>query len=39
LPTIRVSVSSPTTYYLVGYAIFSGGTANVYGKIQATRIA
>lgn len=39
LPFFRVTISSVTTYYLVGYAVFSGGSCNIWGKIQATRIA
>lgn len=34
----RVSVASNTTYYLVAYAVFSGGAATALGNISAVRI-
>lgn len=34
----RISLSATTTYYLVGYFVFSAGTAEAYGTIQAQRI-
>lgn len=36
-PTVRISIASTTTIYLVGYSTFSGGTMNGYGTIRARR--
>jgi len=36
-PPTRVSIASPTTYYLVGYAQFSVSTATAFGRITARR--
>lgn len=39
IPSYRISVSSTTTVYLVGFANFTGGTsAGVYGRISARRV-
>lgn len=40
LPTMvtRVQLSSPTTIYLGGISVFSGGTMTAYGMIQARRM-
>ncbi|WP_137924659.1 hypothetical protein [Cupriavidus sp. 2SB] len=38
VPTVRVSVASTTTVYLIGYATFSGGTTDAQGKIRARRV-
>ena len=38
LPTWRVSISTPTTYYLKGNAVFSVSTMTVNGCIRATRV-
>lgn len=36
-PTLRVSVSSTTTVYLVGQTTFSSGSVNTFGNIYARR--
>lgn len=38
LPTLRVNISTPTTYYLVGFAKFATSTMAAFGIIRATRI-
>lgn len=38
LPPFRVSISSPTTYYLVVQAVFGSGTCLAQGMIRARRI-
>ncbi len=38
IPCVRVSLSSTTIYYLVGYSEFSTGTSTVGGTIIATRV-
>lgn len=37
-PTIRVSIGSTTTYYLVGKAAFAVDTLGAYGTIRARRV-
>jgi len=37
VPTLRVSISSTTTYYLIGYAQFTVSTATAFGQIMARR--
>jgi hypothetical protein len=37
IPTIRVSIASSTTYYLVAQATFTAGTVAAYGRISALR--
>lgn len=38
VPAFRVLLSSTTTYYLVGQANFSAGTASAAGRISAVRV-
>ncbi len=38
LPSLRITLSSSTTYYLVGQAAFSVSTLTVNGRISATRV-
>jgi len=38
IPTTRISIASTTTYYLIGYAVFSVSTATAYGRITARRM-
>lgn len=38
LPSYRIMVSSTTTVYLVGIAIFPAGTNSAFGRISATRV-
>ena len=38
IPSFRVIVSATTTYYLVGVAFFTTGTASAYGRLSATRV-
>lgn len=38
-PTTRVSISTDTVVYLVGYASFTASTATAFGKIFARRVA
>lgn len=37
-PTVRISVSSGTTAYLVGQVVFSGGSLNYNSSIRARRV-
>jgi hypothetical protein len=37
-PTVRISIGSTTTVYLVAQAIFSGGSIGAYGTIRARRV-
>ena len=39
LPIVRATLSSTTTYYLVGSANFAAGSANGQGTIVATRVS
>lgn len=36
-PTIRISIASTTTYYVVAYSSFTAGTAAVWGQVRARR--
>jgi hypothetical protein len=38
IPKFRVTLSSTTIYYLVGYAAFTVSTCGIYGRISATRV-
>jgi hypothetical protein len=38
IPQQRINVTSTTTVYLLGYAVFASGTVNASGYIQARRI-
>lgn len=38
IPSLRVLLSSTTTYYLVIFATFTVGTATSWGRISATRV-
>ena len=38
IPSFRVTLTSTTTYYLVGFINFSTGSANCNGRISATRV-
>jgi hypothetical protein len=38
IPAFRATLASTTTYYLVGRASFTVGTATGYGRISATRV-
>jgi hypothetical protein len=38
VPPYRISLTSTTTVYLVGIAIFTVGTQTAYGRISATRV-
>jgi hypothetical protein len=38
VPTMRLSIASPTTVYLVIYPLFGGGTAGIGGFIEARRV-
>lgn len=38
IPSFRVTPTTATTYYLVGYIAFSAGTAKAFGRISATRV-
>ena len=38
IPSVRVSPTSTTVYYLVGQATFTGSTCSGYGRISARRI-
>jgi hypothetical protein len=38
LPTARVSLSATTTHYLKYYAVYSGGTPGLLGRITARRV-
>ena len=37
-PVVRVSVTVPTTIYLVGFAVFTVSTLAAYGKIRARKV-
>lgn len=38
IPAYRVTISTSTTYYLVGLSTFSTGAATGYGRISGTRV-
>ena len=38
IPSMRVILASPTTYYLVTFQVFTGGTLAVYGSLNATQV-
>lgn len=38
IPSLRVSLASTTTYYLVAQATFTVGTTKAYGRISARRV-
>jgi hypothetical protein len=38
LPTVRFSLSSTTTIYLVSYSVWTGSTLGSYGEISARRM-
>lgn len=38
IPAFRATLASTTTYYLIGRASFTVGTASAYGRISATRV-
>lgn len=38
VPPYRISLTSTTTVYLIGYCSFSSGTCQAYGRISATRV-
>ena len=38
LPTVRFSLSSTTTIYLVSYSVWTGSTLGSYGEISARRV-
>lgn len=38
VPSFRLTLTSTTTVYFVGFALFSSGTCVFYGRISATRV-
>jgi hypothetical protein len=38
IPAYRVNVTTNTTYFMVGDAIFSAGNLSVYGRLSAIRV-
>lgn len=38
VPTFRISINTPTTYYLVSQANFTVGTLSIFGSIYARRV-
>lgn len=38
IPSYRLTLTTTTTVYLVGFAIYSVGTATTFGRISATRV-
>jgi hypothetical protein len=38
IPSFRVTLTATTTYYLVGFALFTVGTMTAIGRISATRV-
>lgn len=38
IPTFRVSIATPTTYFFVGYSVFTVSTNTAYGMIHARRV-
>jgi hypothetical protein len=38
VPTVRVSIATTTTYYLIAYSVFGVSTNKAWGKLQARRV-